>query len=280
MCLDTIDKRTKKHHFGFKIFSQTDIPDEFKTRTFSTATRYTIGKTYNAESTAQDNKLRIYKIDSRKYKAGYHYFLRLKDAKREIYLGDAIIKIEVKENLATGTDMGHLAGVSKYMKLLKVVTTSKKISELKQKKERKKMIDMITSKEIHLDVTEFCQKALKNEKNSENLFDLKPTESTKKDWTELADKVSQSLDVYKDYITFVDGFNRFSRVFRILARFHVWATYNHKKYAALYKKIINLPHDDLPMKRQWDMMIGPSFADVVKKINVKKYRKRSSGGIR
>ena len=284
MCLDSIDKKTKKHRYGFKLFERTAIDGVFKSRVYSglKPDGYAIGKTYNAQKTCSGSFLESYTIGDRKYKAGYHYFLRLKDAKRHCNSEDAIVKIEVKGNLATGTDMGEPAGVSKHMKLLNVVTTGERMKEIKKKKRERKMIEEITSKEIHLDIIEFAQKSLKQAEKFEfeNLVDLKPSESTEKVWTELADKVSQSLDVYKDYITFVDGFNRFSRTFRILTRFHVWATYNHEKYAALYKKIIKLPHDDLPMKRQWDMMTGPSFADMVEKINVKKYRKRSSGGIR
>lgn len=52
-----------------------------------------------------------------------------------------------------------------------------------------------------------------------------------------ADFITQSNEIYIDYIVFVDCFNRQSKSFRLMSKWHIFLKDNHSKYSQYFKRI-------------------------------------------
>ena len=84
--------------------------------------------------------------------------------------------------------------------------------------------DLNLEKELSQKMLDLLKKIIINEEI--------PCESMKNDFV---DYVCMSEETFKDYVMFVDTFNRFTKSFKFFAKFHLWAKENHKKYKSLFE---------------------------------------------
>lgn len=54
-----------------------------------------------------------------------------------------------------------------------------------------------------------------------------------------ADFITQSDEKYMDYVIFVDYFNRQSKSFKFMSKWHIWIKDNHTKYSQYFKRTVN-----------------------------------------
>ena len=219
MCLDSITKKPKKHTVGYKIFKKND--DHFDGQVYETGPYY-IGKTYDAKFGSEDLQYAtlVNEPDDclRKYPAGFHYYLKMRDAKRLTNSDEAVVRITVEEISATGIQRGCNAGVAEFMTLDRLV--------FDPEKDQMKQFLLLSKEKVPKQILKFVKDFQNNMKISTN--ELK----------KMANFVSQSDDDFINYICFVDSFPRRSKCFKILTKVHIWALNNHLEYKKYYNYVV------------------------------------------
>jgi len=62
-----------------------------------------------------------------------------------------------------------------------------------------------------------------------------------KDLSLFGDLITESDEKYMTYVSFVDYFNRQSKSFKLITKYHQWLQDNHIKYSQYFKRIMD--HD-------------------------------------
>lgn len=216
MCLESLDKRPKNHKVGFKICSVDD--DGFGGQVYDTGP-YHIGGRYDSKFSSIDlPTVVVSSIKDQRYLAGFHYFLKLKDARKLVNRGEVVIRIEVEKILATGIQNGYQAGVSEYMTLTKV------------------------SFDPEVDMAKEFLKVCKGKVESQLLTFAKEFQGTfripAKELKKVVDYMTQSLDVFTRFISLVDCFPRQSKAFKTYTKIHLWGLKNEAEYKKLYHYVV------------------------------------------
>lgn len=218
MCLDTQDKKIKKHTIGYKLCRKDG--NGFRGEVFNTGP-YLIGKTYDSKE--KNNPLP--KVGGPKgvnYKAGFHYFRKLKDAKEQCGHTSAVIRIKVKNILATGTQNGYDAGVAEFMTLDRVAVDGAELKAQREEAERKKFLAMCEGK-VESKILEFAKQ-----------FELKTVLMKARDMKKMADFMTKTIDNFVDAVVFIDIVPRKSKLFKMFTKIHTWAFNNHDEYKNFY----------------------------------------------
>ena len=122
MCLSRVGKLIP-HKVGYKILDRDyNLKDWFTSQYyFAKNFHYTYGFKYDAHAKGRTVKTIYPNSDGQPYKEGFHYYLRLKDAKVICYFeNDVIAKIIVEDNIACGTEGIFKVGVSRFMTIVKI----------------------------------------------------------------------------------------------------------------------------------------------------------------
>jgi hypothetical protein len=192
MCLDTLAKKPKKHKVGYKLFSKRH--DGMLGAPIFNSGPYEIGKLYDANFESMTGAMPMLSTSFGSYQAGFHYYLKMKDAKRCCSVGSVVIRIKVKNVLATGTQSKYDAGVSQFMTLDRSVYDGDEAKIKNEKRDYKKFLNLCKGPG-RLELLKFAKKfKLK-------IFLVKPTHMK-----ELADVVSKNINIFADFISFVDYF--------------------------------------------------------------------------
>jgi len=228
MCLETIDKKPKKHDVGYKIFKE-NVEGKYETPIIEVGS-YRIGKTYNAK--IHNDPLPKFEIGigRQKYKAGFHYYLKMKDAKKVCGDSEVVIRIKVKNILATGSQFNHDCGVSQYITLDKIVFEGEK-EKLKQEKAEYKKFLKICKRPVESKLLRFAKK-----------FNLGSYLLKGKDLKEITDFISDSTDEFVNYMSFIDFCPRQSKTFLFFTKIHIWAYQNHRGYKDTYTYVVKNVH--------------------------------------
>ena len=223
MCLSRITK-TKKHEFGYKLFKREN--NHFVTNIFISGP-YNLGETYDAEVENYPNPIPTEEAaGGGSYTAGYHYYLRLKDAKGQCNIHDVVIRIKVKNIFATGTQYGYECGVSQIMKLDRVMLDGKKRAERKRRAEYKKFLE-ICSKKVQSKMLQYAKDC-----------DLKNSHQTPDGMKNILDFLTKDYDEYEEFISFIDILPRNSRTFILFTKLHIWGLHKHNQYKKFFKRLV------------------------------------------
>ena len=241
MCLDAIDRKPRFHRIGFKIFQlDKDVPHFFRPFVFmKNNLSYTYGLEYDSKPDS-DNELKTERVHCHEietwlpYKAGFHYLRSLDDAIYKVHRSDqAIVKIQVREILATGEQYGMSAGVSRFMTLIEQVYTYEEVKrKLEITIERKYIKECKKYGRIMLKFFDFIKK---NEKVLQhgihgNVYKIrKVSESFLK-------FLLKSKETYYYWIAMLDKTPRKSKVFRCGQSFH-FAHYRVQPYSGLASEL-------------------------------------------
>lgn len=232
MCLESITKTPKNHKVGYKLFEKDG--DEFKTPVIEMPP-YSIGKTYDAKS--KNGRLKM--VNGPRgifYKAGFHYYLKMKHAKRLCGVHQAVVRIKVKNILATGRQSSYEAGVSEFMTLDKVVCDGHAIKTKVRKADFKKFLNICKEK-VNQTIMQFSKQFLK--------APLRISENSMKGFI---DAITETSNNFVEYVAFIDTFPRQSKCFKVLTKVHIWALNNHNQYKKYYDLIVK----DGVMKKRLD----------------------------
>jgi len=221
MCLDSIDKNPKKHEIGYKLCRRRA---GIFTGTIFMKKDYHLGRKYDAKICG--GMPTVTGFDNLNYTAGFHYYLKMKDAKFMCTDSQVVIRIKVKDILATGSQTGYAAAVSRFMTLDRVVF-DKQRDTLKLEKEQLKKFLTICKGSVQLKLLQFGKK-----------FNLNLRLIKEKDMKEMADFLAKDIDDYAEFISFVDCFPRKSKMFQLFTKIHLWAYQNHKDYKKFYTYIV------------------------------------------
>ena len=203
MCLTTVDKRRKSHKHGYKVFLFNRFKEtELSTPHYHSDIPYVIGETYVANDGPPHF---ITAGDYSEYKSGYHYYLKLKDAKSSIlnYENKVIVRILVDDICATGIDYHSEVGVAKKMTLQKIVFKIKKPkpiiegSRLKNKAILRRKIPKFILKNILP-----CDEISEDTKN------------------QLKVMIQKDMEFMMEWLCFCDSFERNFPMFRKLTKIH------------------------------------------------------------
>jgi len=251
MCLDSIAKVPKKHKVGYKICT-TRYDHTFQGLIFNTGP-YELGKTYDAEiESCTGNIPSIHVGDGGTYLAGFHYYLRMKDAKKLCDTASTVVRIKVKDILATGKQNNCNAGVSRFMTLDRAVFDGL-ADQMKQDKLEYKSFLEKCKQPVIMELLKFAKR-----------FKLKAFLIKASHMKELADFVSKSMDNFTDFIAFVDYFPRTSDAFKIYTKIHIWAYQHHKQYKSLYNYVIKNLNDPEFQKK---LTRGDDYSTMVRHAN-------------
>ena len=211
MCLTTVT-RIKKHKFGYKIYNKTK--EGILSSPFYSEREYKIGGKYQAFKKVATKGIATQ--DGSVYDAGFHYYLKLKDAKKNINSRQCVVRIIPTTILACGTQVGFECAVSKFKTIDKIMYDQK--NQLK-----KDFIKMTTKKNIKV-LIKFLRKIKGKRKTIElcNKFN---------------DFICQSDTTFTDYINFVDCLPRESKSYNIFTATHYFMIYNFKKYKKYFDRI-------------------------------------------
>jgi len=229
MCLDSVTKKPKKHEVGYKLFQ--NLGDHFKSPVFATNS-YHIGKTYDAKFGEKELRVMDTMLKGETYKAGFHYYLKRKDAKKLCNDDQVVIRIKVKNILATGTQFPHEAGVSEFITLDRVIFDGAKAKTQIEKANFQKFLNICKEK--------VSQKILQFSKQLLNSSRIIPESCMEK----FINFITKTDDNFVNYVLFIDTFPRQSNCFKLLTKVHLWASNNHKEY----KRYFHLTVKDEDMK--------------------------------
>lgn len=200
MCLRTVDKTPVKHDYGYKVVLEC-APNVFKSEFVHTPLM--LGETYQSKST----KIRS-THDRTVYVAGFHYFLKYKQAKDYVLNSFnsqlCILRIKVEDIFATGIDnsCNCTAGVAKFITPTSLMYRKSRAPS----SQRKQAINIVKKDEL----ISFIMKNINDEKN----------------YNKIIDKITESYENFKKFTVFSDANNRFSDMFKKLTKIWVWTLKN------------------------------------------------------
>lgn len=226
-----IDKKIKKHKFGYKTFIREG--DHFLTSVrkdaFLTSVRkdgpFHLGKTYKIK---MQEKLPC-NHNGEEYNSGFHYYLRLKDAKNEGNYKRIVIRILVEDIEVTGSQWHHSCGVAKTITLDRIMFDGKKALEKKKENAKKDFI-----KSCKKDVPTEILKYLKDHINLKKHFCKKPAD---KELKKLLDFLTESREKFWKMVNFGDILPRYSQAFQLLTILHFYGTKKHDGYKKIFYKM-------------------------------------------
>lgn len=176
MCLTNVDTKIRKHKHGYKVYKY-----DLKTKTFSpyygygAEHSYKLGVTYSAKVCSGEREIPlIASTRGQEYRAGFHYHLKLSDARKTskgIRGLNVIVRVQISNILATGLDHDGLCGVSEFitperiMSKIPVPATDardKKHARWLKMSVSKKFINLIKKFEDRSSITEDIKKEFRN----------------------------------------------------------------------------------------------------------------------
>jgi len=119
MCLDTVDKDIKQAKDGYKLVHLTD--GDFFTICYRTEKPLPAGEWLDEADYARDENDLITTFSSGVYPRGWHSYITREDAGNSGFHFDAIVKVKIKEVLASGTQWGNGVVVSRFIKIVEVL---------------------------------------------------------------------------------------------------------------------------------------------------------------
>ena len=221
MCLDNVDLKPKKHTVGYKNYDRTG--GNF-TPPVMNCGEQRLGETYDAKQYNGGFIESIRASDSVVYEAGFHYYLRLKDAKKRCGKRQATVRVLVKNVLATGKQDGADSGVSEFITLDRVCFDGVAAAKRREKADRQLFLDLCT-KPVPVKVIELGQKS------KLHFPGLKEDELKK--FVKFVAKTEQN---FIDFVKFIDLFPRMSSMFRMFIKIHMWAHQNDPDYQKFYRR--------------------------------------------
>ena len=227
MCLHSLDKKPKKHKHGYKVFK----PDGeyYQTTIMGLHRYYKIGNTYDAKGITAE-------LNETDYPLGFHYYLRLKDAKAVLRPGRVVIRVKGQNIFATGLqeDWADNTAITSTSAVSEFITLEKLMFRFKES-EPESLLSIFRKESVVSDIIEFMRK-----------HDPSPHTPTV-DWVTLAKLLCASEENYEKYICFIDCFPRQSSAFKLMTALHIWSMDNFKTYRKQYDNIMK-SHKELTWK--------------------------------
>lgn len=226
MCLTRVDKQTAYHEFAYKRLKR--ISGQFISSVRGSS--FIFRKWYSAED---DNGIIQETISNcgEPYKAGFHSYIKLKDAKSMKSSDDVIAKVKVRKILHTGNEGHKPVVVSADVMLLKIVIDSEKVITDRQKQS-------ITNKLAKYDYEKLV---LKEGRKFNTASDI-----NQKTVDIIVTAVTKDKKSFARWIVFIDAFTRQSNVFKYATTIHMELTGfgNAAKKNNDYWKLYSLVHRD------------------------------------
>ena len=119
MCLDTVDKEVRQVKDGYKVVHLTD--GDFFTICYRTEKPLPAGEWLDEADYARDENDLITTFSFGVYPRGWHSYITREDAGNSGFHFDAIVKVKIKEVLASGTQWGNGVVVSRFIKIVEVL---------------------------------------------------------------------------------------------------------------------------------------------------------------
>jgi hypothetical protein len=218
MCLTKIDDVTKNHRVGYKVFIQNN-ENEVSSPFFNKQDIYPLKKWIIDKNKSEEN-INNYDFS---YKPGFHYYLNLSDASKNIYNKTfKIYKIRVRQKICTGTQSRSDAGVSREIFIEKEVEPKKDISP-------RQAYFRLKAKLKFKEIATFGESLYKSTMKGLDLTKL---------YEEFFNFISRDFQTYCEWICFYDQFDRRGEMFRIITTFHSYCIRHFPKAKELYHAII------------------------------------------
>jgi hypothetical protein len=226
MCLRSIDKTITPHEFGYKTVRRVE-PGKFESSVLSVP--YTFRKWYSARD-GNGHIPETKALEGGLYDAGFHYYLKEKDAVLGAGIEDIVVKIKVKNILHTGEDNSFPVGVSENIMLLKITAEARGEASFSKKKS-------IANSLTQSDVEKFVLKKGRQYKGGSVSQD---------EVDKIVDFVSKDSNSFGRWIVFIDSFSRGSNVFKYATKIHIiMFNKKHTDYWKYYEDIVSQKDKEL-----------------------------------
>jgi len=119
MCLSTVDKKTKKFLYGWKVFSirNKKLIGQFETKRGYKTKGYPIGEWINDVKTGE-----IEYSWKKYYKKGFHFYKYKIDGENNVWLPREVLKkVKMRNIIASGIQLGRVVGVAKEMYIMEEI---------------------------------------------------------------------------------------------------------------------------------------------------------------